>query len=130
LGVAGVSVWLTDPETGELVCQQAAGPGNETVRDWRLAPGIGIAGWVVVHGESLIVHDAWVDRRHFRGVYWRTRVETRSILSVLLEIEGKRIGTLQAVDTTVDRFTPADLKRVEPLAAAVASAIHKVRSRR
>lgn len=125
LEMIGVSVWLTDPQTGELVCQQAAGPGNETLRGWRLAPEIGIAGWVVSHGESVIVPDAWLDKRHFRGVFWQTRVEVRSILSLPLEVAGQTVGTLQVVDSAPNRFTPADLALVEPLAVAVASAAHK-----
>ncbi len=125
LGVIGVSVWLIDPVTGELICQQAAGPGNDTLCGWRLAPGIGIAGWVVGRGQSLIVSDAWTDSRHFRGVYWRTRVEVRSILSLPLAVEGKVIGTLQVVDPAVERFTPADRRLVAPLADALAGAFHR-----
>ena len=37
------------------------------------------------------------------------------------------IGTLQVMDTQVDRFSPADLTIIEPLAAAAAIAIENAR---
>ena len=39
MGVIACSVWLIDPITVELVCRQASGPPNVSVRDWRVAPG-------------------------------------------------------------------------------------------
>ncbi|MBW1968828.1 MAG: PAS domain-containing protein, partial [Deltaproteobacteria bacterium] len=47
MGVLGSSIWLIDEDTGELVCEQASGDYGETLRGWRLAPGEGLAGWVV-----------------------------------------------------------------------------------
>ena len=57
LDVIVCSVWLIDPRTDELVCQQATGPKDKILRGLRLAPGEGIAGWVARHGKSLIVPD-------------------------------------------------------------------------
>ncbi|NJN96309.1 MAG: PAS domain-containing protein [Anaerolineales bacterium] len=57
LGVIGASVWLIDPETGELVCRQASGAHRITLAGWRLPSDVGIIGWVTRHGESLIVSD-------------------------------------------------------------------------
>ena len=50
IDVIACSAWLIDPETNELVCQQATGPQNETVRGWRLPPGEGIGGQTVLVG--------------------------------------------------------------------------------
>jgi len=62
LDVIACSVWLADPETGELICRQATGPRSELVRGWRLAPGEGIAGSTMRGGESIIVPDTQADR--------------------------------------------------------------------
>ena len=86
LGVLAASVWLIDPETDELVCQQAAGPSSENVRGWRLAAGEGIAGWVAHRGEHLIVSDTWADERYFKGVDERTGLPLRSMLTVPLRV--------------------------------------------
>jgi PAS domain S-box-containing protein len=127
LDVVACSVWLSDPETDELVCRQATGPQGEIVRGWRLAPGEGIAGWVAHHSESLIVPDTQADERHFKGVDRQTGLGLRSILSVPLWVRQEVIGVLQAVDTEVDRFRPADLTLLEPLAASAAIAIENAR---
>ncbi|MDY7076045.1 MAG: GAF domain-containing protein [Chloroflexota bacterium] len=127
LSVVAASVWLTDPETGRLVCRQAVGPQSETVRGWQLEPGEGIAGWVAHKGESLIVPDTWADERHFKGVDRQIGQEMRSIISIPLRVRKNLIGALQVVDTKVDRFSSADLTLVEPLAASAAIAIDNAR---
>jgi len=127
LGVAACSIWLIEPETGELVCRQAVGPQPEVVSGWRLAPGEGIAGWVVRSGESLIVPDTRDDKRHFEDIARQIGLELRSILSVPLHVKQKVIGVLQVVDTEVGRFHSSDLTLIESLAAAAAIAIDNAR---
>jgi PAS domain S-box-containing protein len=127
LGVVACSIWVTDPETGELVCQQATGPQSEVVRDWRLAPGEGLAGWVAQNGESLIVPDVEADARHYAGVGEHIGLKVRSVLSVPLQIKGQVIGVLQVVDSTVGRFDATDLRLLEPLALSASTAIENAR---
>ena len=127
LGAVASSVWLVDPASDELVCQQATGPHSEVVRGWRLAPGQGIAGWVARHGESLIVPDARDDERYFRGVDQQIELKTRSILSVPLQAKEDVIGVLQVVGTEVDRFCSTDLELIESLSAPAAIAIENAR---
>jgi len=127
LGATVCSIWLTDPETGELVCRRATGPKSEIVRGWRLAPGEGLAGWVVRHGESLVVPDARVDGRYFGGVDERTGRMLRSILTVPLRAKQAVIGVLQVVDTEVDRFSTTDVELLEILAMSAAIAIENAR---
>lgn len=125
--VAATSLWLIDPATGELVCQEATGPQRETVRGWLLAPGEGIAGWVVQHGESLIVPDTRADPRHYEPVSQRVGLAVRSILTVPLRARQDVIGVIQVVDTELDRFSSSDLTLMEPLAATAAIAIENAR---
>ena len=126
-GVVASSVWLTDLETDEVVCWQATGPQQEIVRGWRLAPGEGIAGWVIDHGQSLIVPDTWADERHVEEVNQQTGLGLRSIIAVPLRARQDIIGVLQVVDEEVDRFKPADLELLEPLASTAAIAIENAR---
>lgn len=127
LDVVACSVWLNDPATGELVCQQVIGPQSEIVRGWRLAPGEGLAGWVACHGESLIVPDTRADERHFEGVDERTGLKLHSILCVPLQVKQNILGVLQIVDEKVNRFDATELTLIEPLAASAASAIENAR---
>jgi len=127
LGVVSTSVWLIDPQSGELVCRQVTGPRSHLVQGLRLAPEEGFAGWVVRHGEGLIITDAQRDPRHFQDVDRRTGLELRSAITVPLEVRGEVIGVLQAVDRGADRFGPVDLALLEPLAATAAVAIETAR---
>lgn len=121
------SAWLIDPETDELVCQQSAGPHSDAVRGWRLSSGEGLAGWVARSGKGLVVADSTIDERHFTGVEQRTGQVLRSILTVPLWVKKSVIGVLQVVDTEANRFRLVDLRLVEPLAAAAATAIVNAR---
>ena len=121
------SAWLVNPESGELVCRQVTDPQGEIVQGWRLQPGQGLAGWVAQHGQSLNVPDIGVDDRHFKGVDQQTGLALRSILTVPLQVKDKVIGVLQTVDAEVSRFSEADQKVLESLAATVAIAIENAR---
>jgi signal transduction histidine kinase/DNA-binding response OmpR family regulator len=123
LGIVACSIWLTDPETGELVCRQSAGPESEVVRGFRLAPGQGLAGWVAQTGESLVVADTHTDTRYFKGVDQQTGLMLRSILSVPLRAKRGVIGVLQVTDSETDRFDETHLALIKPLTASAAVAI-------
>jgi signal transduction histidine kinase/FixJ family two-component response regulator len=125
--ITACSVWLIDWVTGELICQEATGPGNELVRGWHLPPGDGLAGWVVQNNTSLITPDTQADVRHFKDVDKLTGMALRSILSTPLRANGQVVGVLQVSDTAVDRFKPEDLTLMESLAATAGIAIENAR---
>ncbi|MEM7031943.1 MAG: GAF domain-containing protein [Chloroflexota bacterium] len=127
LGVVACSVWLVDPESDELVCRQATEPQVEKVRGWRVAPGVGLVGWVVEHGKSLVVSDTNDDERHYKEVDAETGLPLRSILSAPLQVKNNVIGVLQVVDAAVARFDWSDLFLLESLAATTAIAIENMR---
>lgn len=127
LGAIGHSIWLTDVETSELVCQHSIGPKAEIVRGWRLQPGQGLAGWVAQTGQSLLVQDTRLDERYYTGVERQTGIQLLSVLTVPLRIKERIIGVIQIVDTEANRFDPTDLNLLEPLAASAAIAIENAR---
>jgi signal transduction histidine kinase len=127
MDVAACSIWLVDAATDELVCRQATGPRSEMVIGWRLAPGEGLAGWVIRNGESLIVPDVQADERHFEDLDHLTGLVLRSILSVPLQAQHRVIGVLQVVDFEVARFGSLDLTLLESVAATAAIAIENAR---
>jgi PAS domain S-box-containing protein len=129
LNVVGSSIWLTEratdtgKETGDLVCHEAAGPGSDVVRGWRLAPGQGLAGWVAQSGESVYVPDVYKDERYFKGVEEESGLVLRSILTVPLQVRGKVVGAIQAVAEEASAFSSSDLTLMESLGSAAAVAI-------
>ncbi len=122
LDTAGVRVWLFSPETGQLVCREAAGPQAGRLRGQRLALGEGLAGWVAQHGESLLVPDAWADPRHIRADI-TAEPEFRSVLCIPQRANQQVIGVLELFDPAINRFNPAELSLLETLAATAAKAI-------
>ena len=127
LDVVAVSVWLVDAESGELVCRQASGLQSEVVRGRRLRPGQGLAGWVAGHDQSLIVPDATSDERYVKEVGESAGLDLRSILGVPMRAKERVIGVLQAVDSRIACFGPADLRLLESLATAAAVAVDNAR---
>jgi len=127
MDVTVCSIWLIEPETGDLVCREATGSASERVRGWHLAPKEGLAGWVVKNGESLMVSDAHTNERCPKDMEKQTSMTLRSILTVPLRVRKDVIGALQVADVTVDRFEPTDLTLLESLASTAALAIENAR---
>ncbi|MBN1484259.1 MAG: GAF domain-containing protein, partial [Chloroflexia bacterium] len=123
LDVTACSVWLVDPQSGELVCRQAGGPRGELVRGWRLAPGEGVVGWVIQHGKSIVVPDVRTEALHFPGIDRQTGLDIRSVVGLPLRIPQRIIGALEVVDTAPHRFSTNDVLLLESLAISAAIAI-------
>ncbi len=122
------SVILLDPFTGELVFV-ATGPQNQgaPVREMRLPPGKGIAGWVVSHGQPLVLPDVRNDARWYADVDRQSNFATTSLMCVPLRSKGAIIGVLEAVNRRRDSFHDRDLPLMEALANWAAAAIDNAR---
>ncbi len=129
LEVTACSIWLIEPETGELVCRQAIGPHRDTILGWRLVVGQGIAGWVAGSGQSLLVNNTTADGRHFDGVDEVTGDPLHSILCVPMHARQEVIGVLQVLDSRSNRFTEMDQTVQELLATIASIAIENARLR-
>jgi PAS domain S-box-containing protein len=123
LDVTAYSMWMVDAGGSQLVCRHTAGQAGEIRQLWRLGVHEGFAGWVVRHGQSLIVPDARADGRFVPEIEQAAGVEVRSVLSVPLQRQQKVLGVLQLLDAEPGRFTPSDRMLVESLAPAVAIAL-------
>ncbi len=127
LEITGASLWLRDPQNGELVCRQAIGARGPKIIGWRLAHGQGLTGWVAQTGETLITADIYTDTRHFKEVDHKLGMAIRSMLSLPLKVKDRVIGVLNLVDTRVGRFTQDNLVLLEPIATAAATSIENAR---
>ncbi|MGW0854285.1 GAF domain-containing protein [Streptomyces sp. NPDC002690] len=65
-GAAASSIFLIDPENGDLVFEAVAGEGDGQLVGTRFPAGTGIAGWVASSGQSMLVDDMR-ESRHFSG---------------------------------------------------------------
>jgi adenylate cyclase len=109
------SLFLNDPETGELYSRVAQGNFQ---REIRLLNNSGIAGHVYTTGKGVIIHDAYTDPRFNRTVDEQTGFVTRSILCVPIRtVTGELIGVAQALNKRKGLFTKGDLQLLETMTA-------------
>ncbi len=127
IGLTSCSIWLTDKEDGELVCQEAASQGNQEVRGNILAQSKSMVEWVVQHGKCLNVPDLRCARLPFRGIAAAPDLHLRSILCLLLQTKNGIVGALHLGDKTENRFDSDDIHLAESLAAMAAIAIDNAR---
>ena len=127
LDADAASILLRDQNTGETVIVAAAGAAAEEVKNMRLPPGQGIAGWVIEHGQPLLVPDVRQDPRFYRDVDAHTGFTTRSILCVPLAIEDRVIGAIEAINKRGGQFTADDQRLLSTLAQQASVAIENAR---
>lgn len=127
LRVHSCTVWLTDPDSGGLVCRQAIGPGSEALRGRQLPPGEGIAGCAASKGQTLNVPDVREDERYLEETESETGFEVRSILSAPLLVKERVIGVLNVMDEKTNRFDQDDETLMESISMTAAIAIENAR---
>lgn len=122
------SLILIDPQTQELVFNIALGQHGEQLKQIRLKPWEGIAGWVAQEGKTLIVNDAENDPRWSARVDTRTAFRTQSILCVPLIIKERIIGVMEVINKKENNFFNEDDQHImEALAAQAAVAMENAR---
>jgi diguanylate cyclase (GGDEF)-like protein len=122
------SLLLMDAEKGELYFQIATGKGADALKDVRIKPGQGVAGWVAQTGEVVVVPDTTKDSRFFAQVDEQTKMETRSIVAVPVRFRDQCLGVIELINCFgADGFSQRDLAFLEALADYAAIAIENAR---
>lgn len=93
----------------------------------RLQPGQGIAGWVVKHGEPVIVEDVASDPRFYAQVDEQIGFETRGIICAPIQVQEKLIGVLEAINPTQERIEEHHLEVLIGIAGLAGTAIQHAR---
>jgi len=122
------SILLIDPQTEELRFEAATNISSGA-RDALIVPKEGsLAGWVVTHGEFVLVADTRHDPRWFKDVEKSTETPTRNLLAVPMRAHTKVIGALEALNKHEDMpFSEDDINTLMTLAAQAAVAIENAR---
>ncbi len=117
------TMFLHDPDTGELFSRVARGDG---VAEIRVPATAGIAGEVFRSGRPEIIADAYRDPRFNPEIDRRTGYHTTNILCVpLCNREAAVIGVTQALNKRGGDFTAADLTLLEAINRQAANAIEE-----
>src|SRR5881392_2649788 len=122
------SLLMVDEEKDELYFAIAVGTASETLKNVRLKVGEGIAGWVAMHGERLIVPDVYTDPRFAKRIDEMTKLETRSIICVPLRSKLRVLGVIQLVNVHMEHFTDQETFFLQALCDYAAIAIENARS--
>ena len=123
LGVEAGSIALTDEATGDLVFRSATGPKSASIKDLRLKPGQGVAGWVVQNGRPLVVADTRLDDRFYRKIDEQTGFTTRAIACVPILLQEKILGVVELINPRRGIFSEQSVQVLEYLTGLAASAI-------
>ena len=123
------SLLLIDEQTNELYFESAVSPVSEQLKEIRLKMGQGIAGWVALHGEPLLIEDVQQDGRFAPHVDKAVAFITRSIVCVPLKIRDRILGVIQLINSLDEvQFKDADLKIIRAIADYAAIAIDNARN--
>ena len=104
------SVFLLDEEEEELVFEAVAGEGSESLVGRRFPASTGIAGWVLVARQPLVLEDVAGDPRFGREAAESTGYVPRGLMAVPLLHEDRALGVLEVLDRPQEtRFTLAEI---------------------
>ena len=118
------SVLLLDKSKGKLVCLSAHGISSEKIKDTELNPDESVAGWVMSHGEPLLLGEE-LPADKFKHLVSKDE-KISSSLAVPLRVKNEVKGVLNVCTVKGERkFSEADLKLVSILAQNAAVSIEK-----
>jgi GAF domain-containing protein len=118
------SIFLFDEETDELVFEAVAGEGADTLVGKRFPSSTGIAGWVLVTGQPLVIEDVGADPRHSREVAESTGYVPKGLMAVPLLHQDRSLGVLEVLDRPQDsRFTSQEMELLTLFANQAAIAV-------
>jgi signal transduction histidine kinase len=123
MGVEGASVILLDTERKEFFFRESVYDDDETgkkMKEIRFPADKGVAGEVYRTGKPLIVLDTSKDPHFFSQVDEQSHYQTRSMLDVPLQIQGRLIGVLCAVNKKEGHFDQSDVELLTAIANYVA----------
>ncbi len=109
-GAKASSVFLLDEATDELVFEAVAGEGADTLIGKRFPSSTGVAGWVLVTRQPLVIENVTEDPRFARDAAESTGYVPKGLMSVPLLNEERALGVLSVLDRpTKSRFTLAEM---------------------
>jgi GAF domain-containing protein len=118
------SIFLLDEETDELVFEAVAGEGADTLVGKRFPSSTGIAGWVLVTGQPLVIEDVGADPRFGREAAESTGFVPKGLMAVPLLHEERSLGVLEVLDRPKEaRFTLAEMELLTLFANQAAIAL-------
>lgn len=100
------SIFLLDEQADELVFEAVSGEGSDRLVGTRFPSSTGIAGWVLVTRQPLVLEDLGTDPRFARDVAEQTGYVPNGLMAVPLLHGERALGVLEVLDRPQrSRFT-------------------------
>ena len=104
------SIFLLDEANDELVFEAVAGEGAGTLVGRRFPSSTGVAGWVLVTQQPLVLENVAEDPRFGREAAESTGFVPRGLMAVPLLYEERALGVLEVLDRpNVEPFSLAEM---------------------
>jgi GAF domain-containing protein len=131
-GARASSVFLLDEESDELVFAAVSGEGSSDLVGRRFPSSAGIAGWVLVTRQPIVVEDVAQDPRFAEDVAASTGYVPRGLMATPLLHGERALGVLEVLDRpAASGFTLAEMDLLGLFAAQASIALDLlVRARR
>jgi GAF domain-containing protein len=126
------SVFLYDERTDELVFEAVAGEGSQTLLGQRIPSSTGIAGWVLVTRQPIVLEDVSADPRWGgHEIAAKTGYVPRGLMAVPLIHEEEPVGVLNVLDRPQEtRFSLEEMELLGLFADQAAIALDLLRKGR
>lgn len=121
------SVALLEADGQRLVIKAAVGAGADAVRGLSVPLDKGIMGWVISHEKPALVPDVTRDPRFYHVVDETSGFQTRSILCVPMQTDGRTIGVIELMNMDPGYLSDNGLKILSVIADHAALAIENGR---
>lgn len=123
-GARASSIFLLDEATDELVFEAIAGEGADRLVGTRFPSSAGVAGWVVVSRQPLVLDDVGNDPRFARDIAESTGYVPRALMAVPLLHDERALGVLEVLDRPRrEKFTLQEMELLGLFANQAAIAV-------
>lgn len=120
LGATSASVALTNPDTNLLEIEVTRGLAADS-KQFSLPLGIGITGWVALHGKPLLAPDVQRDPR-----YVPIKESIRSEMAAPMLVEGWPVGVVNVDSDRLNAFSEEDLRLLTLLTMEATSVVSRL----
>lgn len=118
LNASSASILLINPDTNELEMEMYHGLPSEHFA-FRL--GMGVTGWVALHGKPLLVRDVRLENR-----YITLKKSVRSEMAAPMLLKGATVGVVNVDSEAVNAFSEEDLKLLCLLTSEATTAVSRL----
>jgi diguanylate cyclase (GGDEF)-like protein len=123
------SLLLVDGGSGDLIFEIAVSTVSAQLKGVRLERGKGIAGWVALHGQPLLIPDVSADPRFAEHLDQKLLFTTRSIVCVPMKIKDQVIGVIELINSFEELdFDESDILLISAIADFAAIALENARN--